>query len=135
MPDLIFIDDDIMTLKIYRMILQKVLPGIPIQTFTNPELGLAYIRSIYAVQGASKAVLFLDINMPVLDGWEVLDIFDRFSEIIKRHIKIFVLSSSIDMRDMLRAEAHLLVSGFIAKPLTMVELKIVLSKYEGIILA
>ncbi len=59
-------------------------------------------------------VLFLDINMPRISGWEFLDII---ADKLTRLPRIYMLSTSIDPRDHQRAESHALVTAFCAKPL------------------
>ncbi|WP_298478117.1 response regulator [uncultured Maribacter sp.] len=61
-------------------------------------------------------IIFLDLNMPVMDGWEFLDSFDSFFKDL--NTKIYILSSSIDSRDLERSKKYSIVKGFIAKPLT-----------------
>ena len=61
-------------------------------------------------------VIFLDLNMPVMDGWEFLDSFNSFFK--ELNTRIYILSSSIDSRDIARSKRYNLVKGFIAKPLT-----------------
>ena len=61
----------------------------------------------------------VDINMPTLTGWDVLDYFTKFSEVLINKFTIYILSSSIDAQDKQRASNCHLVSGYIEKPLTL----------------
>lgn len=61
--------------------------------------------------------IFLDINMPVLDGWGFLDLFDEIGNIPGNKPKVFMLSSSIDESDSNRAKSNPHVTSFISKPL------------------
>lgn len=61
--------------------------------------------------------IFLDINMPVLDGWGFLDLFDEIGNIPGKNPKVFMLSSSIDESDSNRAKSNPHVTSFISKPL------------------
>ncbi|MCB0482269.1 MAG: response regulator [Flavobacteriales bacterium] len=61
--------------------------------------------------------IFLDINMPVLDGWGFLDLFDEIGNIPGEKPKVFMLSSSIDEADTDRANKNPNVTSFISKPL------------------
>ena len=61
--------------------------------------------------------IFLDINMPVLDGWGFLDLFDEIGNIPGKKPKVFMLSSSIDESDSNRAKSNPHVTSFISKPL------------------
>jgi len=78
----------------------------------NPELVLDILSK--ADKEAMPDVLFLDINMPRIDGWEFLD------ELKNRNIHIpfiVMLSTSMNINDKKRAENHPLVSHFQSKPI------------------
>jgi CheY-like chemotaxis protein len=62
-------------------------------------------------------VIFLDIRMPIMSGFEFLDEFDKV-EIDKQHIKVFMLSSSLDPIDFKKSSSNKYISQFILKPLT-----------------
>ena len=62
-------------------------------------------------------VIFLDIRMPEMDGFEFLKRYDEM-EFDKEHIKIFMFSNSIDPKDIRKAEDNKYITDFIAKPLT-----------------
>lgn len=61
-------------------------------------------------------VIFLDLNMPVMDGWEFLEEFSQLN--IQKHIVIYIASSSIDLNDLKRAKSFKNVSNYIIKPIT-----------------
>jgi response regulator RpfG family c-di-GMP phosphodiesterase len=110
----IIVDDDPFNNKIYSMVIKKALGEVDIKTFTMPEEGLEFIENKYV---KSPTILFLDINMPTLTGWEFLEQYEKFSEEVKMQINIYILSSSVDRRDMNKANANKYVKGFISKPL------------------
>ena len=62
-------------------------------------------------------VIFLDIRMPIMSGFEFLDEYDKI-EIDKEHIKVFMLSSSLDPIDFKKSSSNKYISQFILKPLT-----------------
>ena len=62
-------------------------------------------------------IIFLDIRMPDMGGFEFLDEFDKI-EIDKDNIKVFMLSSSLDPIDFKKSSSNKYISQFILKPLT-----------------
>lgn len=120
--DFIVIDDDPVNNRICNIIVERMYAGKHIKAFTDPEEGLAYIEEKYKGDG-NNAILLLDINMPILSGWDVLERFERLPEDVRKKFTIYILSSSVDIYDKQKAESSKLVSGYIEKPLTMVRVK------------
>lgn len=113
----IIVDDDHINNTITRLMIKKTLGDVDSTIFTMPEQGLAFIQSEY-VKIVKPTILFLDINMPTMTGWEFIQRFEKFSDVVKKQITIYTLSSSIDQRDIDQAEANQYVKGFISKPVT-----------------
>jgi len=112
----IIVDDDPFNNILCSMILKNLLGEVDIKTFTVPEEGLAFIENEY-MTNLEPAILFLDINMPTLTGWEFMEQFEKFSEEVKKQISIYILSSSVDQRDKDKAKANQYIKDFISKPL------------------
>jgi len=116
--DFIVIDDDPINNMICSKIIGLTVPGTDIRTFTSPEKGVDHMRALHPAGQSAFTVLFLDINMPSLSGWDVLDKVNDLNETIKSTLKIYMLSSSVDHQDREKADKHPLVMGYISKPLT-----------------
>jgi CheY-like chemotaxis protein len=71
-------------------------------------------------------IIFLDINMPVSNGWEILESLENLSALMDRNCKVYILSSSIDSSDIEKSNNYKIVKGFIAKPLTVAHLSLLL---------
>jgi response regulator RpfG family c-di-GMP phosphodiesterase len=112
----ILVDDDPFNNLISNMEIESALGEVDIKTFEIPEEGLAFIQNEY-IKSLMPTILFLDINMPTLTGWEFMERYEKFSEAIKKEISIYILSSSVDPLDMDKAEANQYIKGFISKPL------------------
>ena len=63
-------------------------------------------------------VIFLDLRMPTMNGFEFLTEFDKLMGSVKEGIKIFMLSSSLDPFDVKRSAENKYVTQFLHKPLT-----------------
>lgn len=114
----IAIDDDPVNNLICKLTIEMVAGQPEILTFTNAAQGFDYIQSQYAAnRDQTHTVLLLDINMPVMSGWEFLERFDNLGDDVKNLFKIFILSSSVDERDKQRSYANKNVSAFMVKPL------------------
>ena len=124
----ILVDDDLLTNLLSKKMLIKNLGDVEVKDFTVPEQALQYIETEFLhKQFEEKTILFLDINMPTLTGWDFLDEFEKFAAPIKNQFIIYMLSSSIDPADVQRAKLNPLVTDFIEKPIN----KAVLAKLFG----
>lgn len=115
----IIIDDDKLNNKICSTLILKLFSDAHVTSFTEAQEGLAYVQNEYGKpEYKGTTTLFLDIKMPVMDAWGFLEVYENLDEIIKKKIRIYILSSSIDKRDMERAQAHPDVEYYLIKPLT-----------------
>ena len=64
-------------------------------------------------------IILLDLNMPIMDGWEFLQEFEQIKSNINQKVKLYVVSSSINPRDVDRAKSIEAVSDYIIKPIQM----------------
>lgn len=117
-PRFIAIDDDSVNNMISKLTIEMVSGKSEVVTFTNPAQGFDFIVNEYGGNhDQPHTVLLLDINMPVMSGWEFLERFDNMKAEVKKLFKIYILSSSVDPRDKQRSYANKNVKGFLVKPL------------------
>jgi two-component system, chemotaxis family, chemotaxis protein CheY len=121
----IVVDDDSINNVLSRIIIEMVYPQADIQAYTDPETALIYIQSVYSNNHALDTVLFLDINMPTLTGWEFLEAFEKLEHRVKAKLRVYMLSSSVDPRDKERAIGNKNVLDYFEKPLTKESVEIV----------
>jgi CheY-like chemotaxis protein len=124
---IVLIDDD----PVANMINTKIVAlssDSSVVAFTEAQKALdQFSATIHSALGELPDIIFLDINMPTMDGWEFLDEFQKFPPSSIGNCKVFVLSSSIDQEDMEKAKSYHSVSDFISKPLTPDGLKILIA--------
>lgn len=112
------IDDEPVNNIICEAMLRRVFGDIVVKSFNVAELAMSYISQEYGPSHSGvRTVLFLDINMPTMTGWEFLEEFKLLDQHIQKQFTIYILSSSVDQRDKDRASVNSLVSGFVCKPL------------------
>jgi CheY-like chemotaxis protein len=112
----IIVDDDHFSNVLCSMVIQNTLGNVDTEIFTNPEEALKFIQDEYC-KTLEPTILFLDINMPILTGWEFMLQYESFSDSIKEQIAIYIQSSSVDERDEEKASLNKSIKGFISKPL------------------
>ena len=118
---IVLIDDDPINNLINKRLINKLNPSVDILEFMEVEKALVFLNN---VSGGENLIL-LDINMPVMNGWDFLVFYAKIKD--KRNDKIIMLSSSIDNQDRQRAMEFSYVEGFIEKPLTGAKLEKALS--------
>ena len=97
---------------------------------TSAEEGLQYLQLGIEGKVEIPEIIFLDIRMPSMDGFEFLREFAKLNPNVKSKCSIFMLSSSIDQRDIERAKKNPHVVDFITKPLSMDKLNNALSAWK-----
>lgn len=114
----VLVDDDSLNNLISSATIKRVLDQPNIKDFVDPVEGVNYIKKITPSE-TSQVVLFLDINMPVMSGWDVLQELEKLEKSTKSKVKVFMLSSSVYREDKEKAYSHSLVVEYIEKPLNI----------------
>jgi len=125
MLDLILcVDDDPITLMLCKMVISKSSFAKEIITAQNGEEALNYFDDLKLNNLGNKitsypSLVFLDLNMPVMDGWEFLDHFSKeeYTSVFQ-NTRVIVLSSTIDPRDIEKSKTYPMVMDFLSKPIT-----------------
>lgn len=121
MNDLTYIiDDDSIFVFVFKKILKKNDETREIVNLQNGQDAINVLQTIYDKKQKLPDVIFLDLNMPVLDGWQFLDELEKLP--FKDQLKIYIISSTIDINEIEKAKNYSSVKSFISKPINSVEL-------------
>ena len=112
------IDDYSINLKIAEFIIRDHGYFDVITTYLEAQNALEYIVSQRNNKALLPDVILLDLNMPVMDGWQFLDRYKEVVSSLSKSIDIYILSSSIDVREIQRSKQYESVRGFLTKPLS-----------------
>jgi CheY-like chemotaxis protein len=121
-PLFLIVDDEAVNNLICSRLIELTIPNARVRTFTDPESAVEWICSQFSSSTNEEGILFLDINMPLVSGWDVLEGLISCN-IASDRLVIYMLSSSVDTNDIKRAESHPLVSGFVVKSLSQQKLR------------
>ncbi|MEI6086105.1 MAG: response regulator [Bacteroidota bacterium] len=122
------IDDD----KVYqftsKMILEATLLTSRITTFFNGQEAIEFFLDPANQQiDILPDVIFLDINMPIMNGWNFLEAFDKIFYTLPKKILIYVVSSSVDDSDMEKSKSFVSVADYVIKPINKEKYRLLLS--------
>jgi len=135
LDQILCVDDDPITLMLCKKVIIKSSFSNEIITSQNGEEALSYFNTIKHINNKNKLIpqpqlIFLDLNMPVMGGWEFLDHFNsqEFSEFST--IKVVVLSSTIDPEDLEKSKQYPMVVDFLSKPISQSMLEYLKNKLK-----
>lgn len=116
MKRVFLVDDDEIINHVHTLVISRIDPTAEITLFKS---GLQFIQSIESTDSFSfPDIIFLDIRMPGMSGFEVLDVLMNAHQSKLGNTSIYILSSTLDDRDLSKANSYPIVTNFMSKPLT-----------------
>ncbi len=118
---ILLIDDDFTTNYLHKKIISKSEIDSPIEVANNGKEGIDKLWALNEVTKDNNALvlIFLDLNMPIMDGWHFLEIFEEIKPSLNFNTNLFIVSSSINPDDEARAKNSNHVLDYYPKPLTV----------------
>jgi len=89
-----------------------------VEVFVNGLEAYDHLAKIEAASAKPPDLVFLDLNMPVMSGWQFIEKLKRSDHYIQHECSIFILTSSVDSGDYLLSNEYDFIDGYITKPLT-----------------
>lgn len=127
---IVLIDDDLAMNYLHKRLFLKLQFGETLVPFYNCNDALKELKKLNSLFiDSSLLVIFLDINMPGMDGWSFLEEFETIQSTLKYNVKIFILSSSINPEDIIKAKQNNFVTDYLIKPLNQEGVNSIIEKY------
>lgn len=127
----VLIDDDEPTNFLHRRVIERYGCAERIEVFQEAQRALDFLGTTENGAYVKPELIFLDINMPGMNGWEFLRAYEKLSDEQRAEIVVLMLTTSLNPDDKAQAESFDEVSGFLSKPLTKELLKEILEEHFG----
>lgn len=128
---ILLIDDDETTNYLNHRLLTRMEVATEVRIVTNGEEALEYLEKSYLnVEGSPcPELIFVDIKMSVMDGFEFLEEYQKFSDINKARNILLMLTSSASFYDLERLKQFPEVRRHYSKPLTEGDVREIMEEY------
>ena len=111
------IDDD----GLYTLLLKKKIEKLnlceSVISFPDGERAINNIASLLDSGGKLPEIILLDINMPIMNGWEFMEAFMKLMPRITTKTTVYISSSSIAAEDRMKAQENVAIESYLTKPL------------------
>ena len=121
--DVCIIDDDHIFICGIKRLFKEVNFGNDILVYVNGKEALNGLRLHLEAGKKLPSIIFLDLNMPIMNGWDFLDDFCKIDASELNDTLVYIISSSVDPRDLVRIKSYPIVKDYILKPVTANDLE------------
>jgi CheY-like chemotaxis protein len=130
---ILLIDDDETTNYLNHRLLTKMNVANRVDIVTNGEEALTYLQEVCKTTNPDDSncpdLMFVDIKMPVMDGFEFLDEYEKAALELKKNTVVMMLTSSASFYDLERLKKYKEVERHVSKPLTEPDVRELLREY------
>ncbi|WP_181305225.1 two-component system response regulator [Rufibacter sp. XAAS-G3-1] len=126
---ILLVDDDETTNFLNKRLLTRMEIAERIEVVTNGEEALRFLNTAIAAGQALPDLMFLDIKMPVMDGFEFLDKYHQLPEATQNCILVMMLTSSASFYDLEKLKKYSAVEQHISKPLEEAHVREILNEH------
>lgn len=116
--NVMIIDDNNIDLYIAKRLIIKNNFGKKVLEYTDAVEALKYLLDHQDNIPLLPQIIFIDIYMPGMSGFEFMESYDLLSEALKKHCKVYIISSTIDENDIERSRLDKNLIAFQVKPIT-----------------
>lgn len=127
-PNILLVDDDELYLYLMEKTIYQLSDKLVVTSFTDGEQAVEYIAKCTVEKIMLPEVIFLDINMPFLDGWGFLKEFKKLKPKLINNVNIYMVSSSMRKSDIKRASHFEELTGYVVKPVNKEQLAEIFKK-------
>ena len=127
---ILLIDDDPATNFLHKFVLQKENCAYNIVSIQSAEEALEYIKETIKNGFRYPELIFLDINMPRMNGWEFIEEYNKITKNQSVSKIVVMLTTSLDPKDREKTESIQDINEFLSKPLTPEKVRHVLDSYD-----
>ncbi len=120
-PEFLLIEDNLIDQLVIKQLLKKVFNITELSITNDGNEGILWLNN--NKKKNQTLVILLDIQMPVMNGFDFLNEFHKLSEDLKREIQIYVLSSTLDTNEIQEIKNSKYITDFLSKPLSIEEFK------------
>lgn len=129
MKKILLVDDDKITNFVNEKLIHSLGIASEIKTCYSGLCAIEYIKDLFQENKTGPNLVLLDINMPIMNGFEFLNELELLPGTFSESIKIIMLSSTLDEEDRSQALKFKNVVDFLNKPLSLDKLKEIIEKY------
>ncbi|GAB3537177.1 response regulator [Pontibacter brevis] len=123
------IDDDHLSIFLTRNMLDLEGTTHTIQTFLSASAALGVLHA--CTDDTIPDLIFLDLNMPLMDGWDFLEALAPLHEKLDQKCSLYILTSSLDISETNRMQDYPVVTGLLHKPITSEDIQLVFNQFRG----